>query len=183
LITDPFFQIDLYVFYFFNHTLSNPAFDKFFAIITNVRYWMPVYVLFGLLLIIKGKKKGRIALILAIAMIAASDQFGYRILKEFFHRPRPFNTLQDVILPIGPTGTYSFPSNHALNNFAVATFFSLIYPKYKAPLFIVAILISISRVYLGVHYPSDILGGAAIGTIFGFTFAYLHATIMKYWKS
>ncbi len=122
-------------------------------------------------------------MILAIAMIAASDQFGYRILKEFFHRPRPFSTLQDVILPIGRTGTYSFPSNHALNNFAVATFFSLIYPKYKAPLFIVAILISISRVYLGVHYPSDILGGAAIGTIFGFIFAYLHATIMKYWKS
>ena len=183
MITDPFFQIDLIVFYFFNHTLSNPILDKFFGIITNVRYWMPVYVLMGLLLIIKGKKQGRVALALAIIMITVSDQFGYRILKELFHRARPFNALHDVILPIGPTGTYSFPSNHALNNFAVATFFALIYPKYKVPLFTVAILISISRVYLGLHYPSDIVGGAAIGTTFGLVFVYLHATIMKYWKS
>jgi undecaprenyl-diphosphatase len=180
---EPFHQIDLSVFYFFNHTLSNPVLDKFFAVITNVRYWMPVYVLLGIVLIFKGKKQGRIALVLALVMIAISDQFGYRILKEFFQRERPFHTLQNVLLPIGPTGTYSFPSNHALNNFAVATFFSLIYPKYKAPLFIVAILISISRVYLGLHYPSDILGGAVIGTAFGFFFAYLHALIMKYWKS
>jgi undecaprenyl-diphosphatase len=88
-------------------------------------------------------------------------------------RIRPCNALTDAITPLGCTGSYSFPSNHALNNFAAATFYYRLYPNLKWILFTVASLVSISRVYLGLHYPSDILGGALLGIIFGYIFSML----------
>lgn len=76
-----------------------------------------------------------------------------------------------MLTPLGCTGSYSFPSNHALNNFAAAIFFYRLFPNLKWVLFISAALISISRVYLGLHYPSDIFGGAVIGLAFGYLFS------------
>jgi len=178
-MTDFFFSIDLAVFYFFNHNLSNPAFDKFFSIITNVNNWFITYVIFILLLLIKGGKRGRIAIILALLLVVVGDQFGFRGLKETIGRLRPCNFLSDAITPVGCAGSSSFPSNHALNNFAIAVFFSMIYPNYKIALFLTAFLIAISRVYLGVHYPSDIIGGALIGSGFGYLFAKLYGIVIK----
>lgn len=173
-MVDFLYSIDVSILFFFNHTLSNPAFDKFFSTITNVNSWFITYILMVGILLIKGGKKGRLALTTVLIMVTVSDQVGYKILKEFFKRPRPFSVLTNVLLPAGEAGAYSFPSNHAINNFAVAVFFSILYPQYKYPLFVTATLIAISRVYLGVHYPSDVLGGAIIGTGFGYAFAWLY---------
>jgi undecaprenyl-diphosphatase len=169
-MTDFFYSIDLVIFYFFNHTLSTPFLDKFFSIITNVNNWYITYVILLLICFFKGGIKGKIAVAGVILLIAFSDQFAYHILKETFHRLRPCMALKDAITPLGCNGTYSFPSNHAVNNFAAATFFYFLFPKYKWPLFITASLIAISRVYLGLHYPSDILGGALIGSFLGYVF-------------
>jgi undecaprenyl-diphosphatase len=79
--------------------------------------------------------------------------------------------LPDVLTPIGCTGTFSFPSNHAFNNFAAAVFIYRFFPKLKWALFITAVMISFSRIYLGLHYPSDVLGGAVFGSFFGYFFA------------
>lgn len=168
---DFFYSIDLLIFYFFNHTLSVGFLDKFFSIITNVNNWYITYVLLLSISWIKGGRKGKIAVLGIILLIIFADQTGYRILKEFFARPRPCHALLDVLTPVGCTGTYSFPSNHALNNFAAAMFFYRLFPKLKWILFITASLIAISRVYLGLHYPSDIIGGAIIGSVFGYIFA------------
>lgn len=165
------YSIDLAIFYFINHTLSAGFLDKFFLIITNVNNWYITYVILLGLSFVKGGIKGKLAVIGVLLLIVVTDQLGYRILKEFIARPRPFAVLTDVILPTGPTGTYSFPSNHALNNFAAAMFFYRLYPNLKWALFIAAFFISISRVYLGLHYPSDIIGGALIGLFFGYFFA------------
>lgn len=167
------YSIDLTVFYFFNHTISLPVLDKFFSIITSVNNW---YIAYAILLGIswtKGGLRGKIAVIGVILLIVASDQTGYRILKELLARPRPCDVLTDVITPIGCTGTFSFPSNHALNNFAAGFFFYKLFPKLKWVLFITASLVAISRVYLGLHYPSDIIGGALIGILFGYIFSQL----------
>ena len=166
-----FYSIDLAVFYFFNHTISTGFLDKFFAIITNVNNWYIAYLILLGILIFKGGKLGKFAALGVILLIVVTDQTGYRLLKELFQRPRPCNVLPDVLTPLGCTGSFSFPSNHALNNFAVAAFFSKIYPNYTWVLYIVATLVAISRVYLGLHYPSDIIAGAAIGMIFGYLFA------------
>ncbi len=165
------YSIDLFVLYLFNHTISTPFLDKFFSIITNVNNWYITYVILLGISFFKGGTKGKLAVLGVILLIIFTDQTGYRILKEYFARPRPCNALSDVITPLGCTGSFSFPSNHALNNFAAAIFFYRLFPKLKWVLFITASLISISRVYLGLHYPSDILGGAIIGLVFGYIFA------------
>lgn len=168
------YNIDLTLFYAINHGLSTPVLSKFFSLITKVDSWLITYVTFVLLLLIKGGKKGRLAVFIVLIMVLVTDQVGAKILKELFSRIRPCDALPDAILPIGKTGAYSFPSNHAFNNFAVATFFSILYKEYRIPLYIAATLIALSRVYLGVHYPSDILGGALLGIGFGWIFAKLH---------
>ena len=83
-------------------------------------------------------------------------------------------------MTIGCAGGYSFPSNHSLNNFAAAFFFYKLYPNLKIPLFIAASLIALSRVYLGVHYPSDILGGAIIGSAIGYLFGIGDLKVLEY---
>ncbi len=178
-----FYSIDLAIFYFFNHTISTGFLDKFFSIITNVNNWYIAYIILLGILFFKGGRKGKIAVLGIIILITVTDQTGYKLLKEFFERVRPCNALPDVLSPLGCAGGYSFPSNHALNNFAAAAFFSMLFPNYKVVLYVTASLIAISRVYLGLHYPSDIIAGAAIGMIFGYIFALAVLKINEYFDN
>jgi undecaprenyl-diphosphatase len=164
------YSIDISVFYFINHSLSCGALDKFFTIITNVNNWYIAYLILLGISFIKGGSKGKIAAIGVLLLILLTDQLSARIIKEIFQRIRPCNALANVITPLGCNGTFSFPSNHAVNNFAAAMFFYKIFPKLKWAVFITASLVALSRVYIGVHYPSDILGGAVIGSAFGYIF-------------
>lgn len=176
------YSIDLAIFYLFNHTFSTGFLDKFFAIITNVKSWYIAYIILAGIAWFKGGTRGKIAVVGIVILIIVSDQFGYRLLKEIFQRARPCNTLSDAITPIGCAGSFSFPSNHALNNFAAAAFLYKLYPKFKWIFFTVAILISISRIYLGVHYPSDVLGGALIGFLLGYLFSVAAKRIIVKYK-
>ena len=182
-MADFLYSIDVSVFYFFNHTLSTPALNRFFGIITNVNNWYIAYLILLGISFTKGGRKGKLAAAGVLLLILVTDQFGARVLKEMIGRIRPCNALPDVITPLGCNGTFSFPSNHALNNFAAAVFFYKIFPKLKWILFITASLIAISRVYMGLHYPSDILGGAVIGSAFGYVFSIALLKIDKFWEN
>lgn len=174
------YSIDLTVFYFFNHTISTGFLDKFFSIITDVNRWYIAYIILISIAFFKGGRRGKIAVLGLILLIIVTDQTGYRILKEFFERVRPCNALSNAITPVGCAGGFSFPSNHALNNFAAAVFLLRLFPTYKWIFLIVATLISISRIYLGVHYPSDVIGGALIGVAFGYLFSVAALKLEKY---
>ena len=176
---DYLYRIDLTIFYLFNHTLSTPVLDKFFSLITAVNNWYIAYVILLLISFIKGGRTGRIAAIGVLILITLTDQVSSNILKDLVHRLRPCTVLPDAITPVGCTGSYSFPSNHAFNNFAAATFIYRFFPKLKWALFITAVLIAVSRIYLGLHFPSDVLGGAILGSIFGYFFASLIQWIEK----
>ena len=167
------YSIDLSVFYFINHTISNPIFDKFFPFITNVKNWYIAYIILLAILFIKGGQIGKIASFGIILLVITSDQISSHLLKSLFERIRPCNALEDVNLLISSTRSFSFPSSHAVNNFAVAFYFYKLFPKLKWTLFIIAGLIAISRPYVGVHYPSDILSGSIIGIGIGYLFATL----------
>jgi len=170
---DYLYRIDLTIFYLFNHTLSTPLLDKFFSLITAVNNWYIAYIILLLIAFIKGGRTGRITAIGILILITLTDQISSNVIKDFVHRLRPCIALPDVFTPIGCTGTFSFPSNHAFNNFAAATFIYRFFPKLKWALYLTAVLVAVSRIYLGLHYPSDVLGGAIFGIISGYLFASL----------
>jgi undecaprenyl-diphosphatase len=170
-------DLDLSILYFFNRTIASGFLDGFFAVLTNVHYWYPVYVIAGLLLIYRYRWRGVWMVAAAVLVVAATDSLGHYVFKPLIHRDRPCAILPSrehivswIRLPDGPRGDQSFPSNHALNNFAIATFFFTIWPRKRnaAWLFGGALLISLGRVYEGLHYPSDVLGGAVIGIVVGY---------------
>jgi undecaprenyl-diphosphatase len=163
-----FYSIDLAVFYFINHNLANILFDDVMPFLTDyakfglVRFGAALLIMW---LLVRGGVKGRIAVATLVLTIVISDQLSSTFIKAWIARPRPChpNILNDVRLLVGCGGGFSFPSSHAVNNFAGAFVLSYFYPKTKRWLMIFAGTIAFSRVYVGVHYPFDVLAGAAIG--------------------
>lgn len=119
-----------------------------------------------LALIPKTRKYG----VLALASLLFCFLINNVALKNIVARPRPYTRLPDIVMLMKCPGDYSFPSGHSCSSFAVAS--SLMWTmdkrwnKLKIPAVILAALIALSRVYVGVHYPTDVLAGTAIG-IFG----------------
>ncbi len=170
-MVDFLYSLDVQLFYFINHSLANPVFDKFFVFITDVSHWYIAWLILLGILFFQGGKAGKFAAVTALILIAVSDQFSSSFLKNLIARPRPCNVLEGVRLLVTCGGTYSMPSSHALNNFSIAVFFSKLYPKYKWILLTVAFLVAFSRPYIGVHYPSDMIVGMILGSLLGYLFA------------
>ncbi len=97
------------------------------------------------------------------ACVWASDLLA-TVLKALVARPRPFERLEQADPLIGGTVSHSFPSGHAATSFAGAVLLALLVRRAAPFLFLLAVAISFSRVYVGVHYPLDVVGGAALGT-------------------
>jgi len=182
-MVDFLYSLDLFLFHFINSTISNPIFDRFFPFITNVKHWYIAYIILWFILLLKGGKVGKVASIMIILLIIASDQLNSSFLKNLFDRIRPCNYLENINVLVHCSSSYSFPSSHAVNNFSVAFFFYRLFPKFKWILFIIASLIAISRPYVGVHYPSDIFAGALLGMIIGYVFAEATIRINHYFTN
>ena len=172
-MADFLYSIDVSIFFFINYSIANPLFDKLFVFITEVKYWFIAYIILWFICFFKGGRIGKIAAVLMLILITVSDQLSSFVIKNLFERIRPCNVLPNVRALTGCSDSFSFPSSHAVNNFAAAVFFYKIFPNLKWILFIVAFLIAFSRVYVGRHYPSDILGGAIIGSAIGYAFAFI----------
>lgn len=166
-------KTDEALFKIINSGLANPVTDKLMPFITERNNWFIFYVLIWLYLFFKGGRKGRISSVMILLLILVCDQFSENVLKMYFQRIRPCHILPDVHLLIGCSDSYSFPSNHAVNNFAAATLFSYFYKGMKYFLYTGAFIVSLSRIFCGVHYPFDMTGGALVGIIFALLFIYL----------
>ena len=163
---DTIVEIDKQIMVFLNKTISNPIFDFIMPIITNQNF----LVFFGLILIgylaYFGGKRGRITIVLLLIAAGFSDAICFQIIKPWVGRIRPSHEFYEYInLLVSKGGKYSFPSNHAANSFVFATVLSYFYDKNRISLYILASTIAFSRVYVGVHYPLDIIFGSIIGYI------------------
>lgn len=159
-------NLDTFVFHFINRSLQNSVFDVLMPFITDLNKQKIVLVIVGLALIVlflRGGKKGKFAVVALALGILLSDQLNSSFAKFILERPRPCHVLQNVHLLVGCGSGYSFPSSHAVNNFCGAVILAFFFPRASLWLYLFASVVSFSRVYVGVHYPSDVLGGAVIG--------------------
>lgn len=106
--------------------------------------------------------------LLTFITLAATDITSHRLIKPAFQRTRPYQTIESAELRTHQHTGFSFPSNHAANNFAFAGVLTFLSPQTKWIWIGIASLIAYSRVYVGVHYPLDVLAGALLGWMIAF---------------
>jgi undecaprenyl-diphosphatase len=89
------------------------------------------------------------------------------VLKPWIHRLRPCNVLDGVLTPFGKSDAFSFPSSHASNMGVSMFLLSMVFPAWRPLFILIALLVGLSRIYLGLHYPSDVLSGYVLGVLSG----------------
>ncbi len=194
--------LDTSLFRFVNQTLSNPVFDVIMPLASGNPFFAPLVLLAAAIFIWRGRGRAFVCVLMLITVVALGDTFVCKTIKKAVGRPRPFVTLSDARLPAGGGKNYvspdtmedtdtsaamigargdhqSMPSSHAANWFAV-TMIAFLYNRrsirFMLPL---AALVSFSRIYNGVHYPSDVLAGAILGAGYATVFA---LTLQAAWQ-
>ncbi len=172
-------EIDKAIFYFINKTLQNTFFDWLMPFITNAGNFKIIIIIGAILFFIFGRKKERIFLVLLIVSIFVADFIAAQLLKNTFIRIRPCNALNDAHVLVGCTGSYAFPSAHAVNITVFAALTSYKYRFLIIPSIIIAAAVCFSRVYVGAHYPLDVIGGALVGALFAAGVIYMDKRYLK----
>jgi undecaprenyl-diphosphatase len=172
-------EIDRNLFLFLNG-MNSPFWDEVMWIISAKATWIPLY-LFILWLFIRNHGRKTVVIILFVAAaITLSDQLSVHAFKDVFQRLRPCHEpdLEALVHIVRGKcgGKYGFVSSHAANSFSIALFALLLLKRRWLSILLVswALVVSYSRIYLGVHYPGDILGGAMLGSLTGWLLWYAY---------
>lgn len=181
-------QLDQSFFLFLNE-LHNNFWDKAMFLFSSREIWIPFYALI-IYVIVKTYKKNSLYILLLIGLsIAVSDQFS-GLIKNTIERLRPSNdpAISNLVHIVNDYrgGTFGFFSSHASNSFTIAVIASMLFKRrmFTLAMFVWAIIVSYTRIYLGLHYPGDILTGWIWGALIGYGFYQLMILLQqRYFKS
>ncbi len=182
----PIEQADIWLFRLLNLRLASPAMDDLMLFLTDARLSVHLLVLAAMFIVVRRGRDGFILLALALLAVGIADFTASGLFKPLFHRVRPCFALAGVRLLLNQTHSWSMASSHAANAAAVATTIVIFFHRGQpvdrlfALLMVVhAGLIALSRVYIGVHYPGDVLAGALIGVLAAATVYTVAAWLLK----
>ena len=180
-------HLDKALFKLINGQWTNSFFDWIMPWLRNSTVWVPLYFFLFLLVAINFKKQAFWIIIFGVITVALTDGISSKLIKPFFGRLRPCNDpdmmgMVRFLLDHRP-GNGSFTSSHAANHFGIAMFLFVVLNKHFGRwmwlFFVWAFCISYAQMYVGVHYPLDILGGAVLGCLIGFGTAYILNSRLK----
>lgn len=160
------------------NSLGIERFDSFWIFVTQIESWFPLFIFFFAIIFIKyGFKKGLVVIFFTILTFGVTITFT-NLVKDYIARLRPNNVeaLADVIRILQKPTNFSFFSGHASSSFAVTTFVVLAirqHTKWIYLAFLWPFIFVLSRIYVGVHYPSDLFVGALVGTVIAFFFYWI----------
>ncbi len=168
-------ELDTFIFLKINTVYTNPILDKIYPWYREGNAWIPLYLFLILFMVVNFNKKSISWIVFAVITLILTDQMSSSIIKPFFERPRPCRDpilmYQVRLLLNNCSGGYSFTSSHATNHFGFVVFVIItighIIGKWKYLFILWAISISYGQIYVGVHYPFDIVMGGLIGSMIG----------------
>src|SRR5690348_480308 len=159
--------LDIALFHFINGSLSNPCFDRLMPVLSGGDSVMRWFVWFAVAAIVGtlgfGSARARLCALMITLVVALGDPLVVNTIKHLIARPRPCLVLPGVIERLGCTASGSMPSAHAANWFAMTMVAFLFYRRSLWFMLPLALAVSFSRIYNGVHYPSDVLAGMILG--------------------
>jgi 4-amino-4-deoxy-L-arabinose transferase-like glycosyltransferase/membrane-associated phospholipid phosphatase len=159
--------LDIALFHFINGSLSDPFFDWLMPLMSGgggvMRWFVPLALVLILAAICFGNARARLCALMVALVVALGDPLVVNTIKHLIDRPRPCITLTNVIERLGCTTSGSMPSAHSANWFAMTMVMFLFYRRSLWFMLPLALTVSFSRVYNGVHYPSDVLAGVILG--------------------
>jgi undecaprenyl-diphosphatase len=163
-------QADAWLFQLLNHNLAHPALDDLMLMLTSAPHSMHIFVLLALFIAVRKGKDALYVIPLMLLAVGLADFTASGIMKPLFHRIRPCFALDGVRLLVAQSRSFSFASSHAANSAAIASLVWLFFWRGEAVdraftvvVILYAAAVAFSRIYVGVHYPGDVLGGMAIG--------------------
>jgi membrane-associated phospholipid phosphatase len=159
--------IDRALFLFINVYLANPVTDVIMPVITSDMLLRVVYGAGVVILLWRGNRRLRWLVLFSALVLLFTDQLSSHLLKELIARPRPCHELSQTHLLVNCGAGFSLPSTHAANMFGQAALFSYHVRAARWYLVLFASLVALSRIFVGVHYPIDVLTGGLLGFFVG----------------